>query len=315
MIGTTEYPLNPDFIPTPRAKYPWPGADSTNHIFSLEDLFNAAKTSPNFANRLQSVSTNVDTYDRYTFYRLLSQLGTDSAPEPPGKINLNYDNMVQRNGWGIASATNFFAWQPVDFFTNTAAMLLTNAGFTLSLANLQVYPTNFYTASVHRLLQLAANIYDATTNRALVAGQTNAFFPSVFRPIFRRKVSGTNTVVVIAGYTEVRDAQLANASTAPVMVELDQPNANVRQLLAVGTPPQNARSEKNEVMVSGIPLIIGAKKGLPNFNELAMQTQVYISRLLEFRRAPGSSTGPIQQTNQMYVLSVTNNFGLEAWNS
>src|SRR5579859_4543907 len=46
-----------------------------------------------------------------------------------------------------------------------------------------------------------------------------------------------------------------------------------------------------------------------------MQTQVSVSRLLEFRRAPGSSTGPVVQTNQMYVLNVTNSFGVEAWNS
>lgn len=312
MTGPSGFSYSPDVNPAPRAIYPWPGADNTNHIFSTQDLFDPTKTGVNFAARLQAAGTNIDTYDRYTFYRLLSQLATDSAPEPASKINLNYDNMVQVNGRGIASATNFFSWKPVDFFTNAAAMLLTNAGFTLSLNNLQIYPTNFYTPSVHRLLQLAANIYDATTasNRALAVTPAYPYYPTVFRPIFRR--IGTN--VFIAGYREVVTADMAFANLAPIMVELDHPNPPVTQIPVYGTG--FSPIDKNEPMVSGVPLVIGAKKGFPNFNELAMQTQIYISRLLEFRRAAGNpNTSPVTQTNQMYVIGVTNTFGLEAWNS
>lgn len=308
MLGPSGFSYDPDITPAPRAVYPWPGADNTNHFFSTQDFFDPTKTSLNFAARLLATGTNVDTYDRYTFYNLVSQLGTDSAPEPPGKINLNYDNRVQPNVRGIVSATNFFLWKPVDFFTNTASMLLTNAGFTLSLTNLQVYPTNFYTPSVHRLLQLAANIYDATTNRALVVSPQYPYYPTVFRPIFRR--IGTN--VVIAGYREVINADMANARLAPAMVELDQTNVNVNVFPPYGTPFNPI--DKNEPMVSGIPLIIGAKKGFPNFNEFAMQTQIFVSRLLEFKR-PGTSTTAPPATNQMYVVAVTNSFGLEAWNS
>jgi hypothetical protein len=307
MYGPTALSFNPDVNPTVRAAYAWPGADNTNHLFSTQDLFDATKTSPNFAFRLQSVGTNVDTYDRYTFYRLLSQLGTDSASEPAWKINLNYDNKVQANVRGIVSATNFFTWRPTDFFTNAAAMLLTNAGFTLSLNNLQVYPTNFYTPSVHRLLQLAANIYDATTNRALAVSPQYPYYPSVFRPIFRR--NGAN--IVIAGYREVVNADMANANLAPRMVELDSTNPPLTVFPVLGTP--FSPIDKNEPMVSGVPLIIGAKKGFPNFNELAMQTQIFVSRLLEFRRA--ISNGPVTETNQMYVVGVTNTFAVEAWNS
>jgi hypothetical protein len=64
-----------------------------------------------------------------------------------------------------------------------------------------------------------------------------------------------------------------------------------------------------------VPLVVGAKKSFPNFNELSMQTGLFISRLLEFRRAPGQTTGAIQHTNQMYVVGITNIFGLESWNS
>ena len=194
MTGVSGFNYDPDVNPTARSSFAWPGADNTNHFFSASDFFDPLKTSPSFVARLQATSTNVDTYDRYTFYRLLSQLGTDSAPEPPGKLNLNYDNKVQRNVRGIVSATNFFAWKPVDFFTNAANMLLTNAGLNLSLTNLQVYPTNYYTPSVHRLLQLAANIYDSSTNRALVSGQTNSVFSirvsADFPPICQRDEHG-----------------------------------------------------------------------------------------------------------------------------
>jgi hypothetical protein len=44
-----------------------------------------------------SAGTNVSSYNRYTYYRLLGQLGTDSAPEPTAKMNLNFDNLVVGN--------------------------------------------------------------------------------------------------------------------------------------------------------------------------------------------------------------------------
>jgi hypothetical protein len=49
----------------------------------------------------------------------------------------------------------------------------------LDLNKLQVYPTNYYTPSVHRLLQVAANLYDCTTNRALGLTPEYPFCPSV----------------------------------------------------------------------------------------------------------------------------------------
>lgn len=319
MTTASGFNFDPDSYQVDRTVHPWPGADNTNHFYSTQDLFDPNKTSPNFALRLQALGTNIDTYDRYTFYRLLSQLGTDSAPEPAGKINLNYDNLVQANTFGVVSATNFFAWKPSDFFAITANALLANAGFTnLTVTNLIIYPFNFYTPAVHRLLQLAANIYDASgaTNRALAVNPQYSF-PTVFRPIFRRVTTPTNTLVEIVGYREVVNANIANGRLAPIMVELDNPTSpvggpNKIPDISVRWNP-NDINDKNEPMVSGIPLIIGAKKGFPNFNELAMQTEVSVSRLLEFRR--NSPTGPVVRTNQMYTLTITNSFGLEAWNS
>jgi hypothetical protein len=133
-------------------------------------------------------------------------------------MNLNYDNLVYRNPLGVASATNFVNWRPVDFFTNAANRLLKNAGYEFTIGqDFQIYPTNFYTPSVHQLLQLAANMYDATTLRP-----GNA--PSVFRPIFgKRPGSSGEDIIYIAGYQEEVDARLAIPTAAPPARDLRYP--------------------------------------------------------------------------------------------
>ena len=68
-------------------------------------------------------------------------------------------------------------------------------------------------------------------------------------------------------------------------------------------------------MAWGVPLIIGAKKGLPNFNKLAMQTQVQVCRILQFHRQGNSNISPINEIDQMFTVGITNSFGVEAWNS
>src|ERR1035441_2808267 len=74
------------------------------------------------------------------------------------------------------------------------------------------------------------------------------------------------------------------------------------------------KARDDQYMVYNVPLVIGAKKGFPNFNEFAMQTQVQVSRKLQFTRKGGPNT-PISQTNQMFMVAVSNVFGVEAWNS
>ena len=39
-------------------------------------------------------------------------------------------------------------------------------------------------------------------------------------------------------------------------------------------------------MVYGVPLVIGAKKGLPNFNKFGLQNNIQVTRKLQFRRRP-----------------------------
>lgn len=176
---------------------------------------------------------------------------------------------------------------PAEFFQIVAGRLL-QSELGLALDRIQIYPTNQYSAAVHRLLQLTANIYDCTTNRPLTDYPQ---VPTVFRPLFTNE----NGAVLICGYAEETGTNILGAALR------DLHNAADRALL------------RSRDMVIGVPAIIGAKKGFPNFNELALETGVSVGRKLEFRRALPS--GPINETNVMYTASISNNIGIEAWNS
>lgn len=285
-----------------RTSDPWSGADMPNHYFTTQDFFDPTKTSTSFVNqRLLPAGTNVSTYDQYTYYRLLSQLGTDSGPESSDKINLNYKNV------GGLSATNFVPWTPLDFFTNAANELLkrysqewrvvdrdyyrnffgTNQAF--GLANIPVLVSNrfVYTASVNRLLQVAANLAEP---------RTNILVPSMFRPIFNRDSSRGD--VYISGYEQVpTNGVNTGYLNVPISVE-DLPNgAGIR------------------TNVYGVPWIIGARTGLPNFNEFAMDTFFQITRKLQITRPSLNANQSSWRTNQMFVMAITNAIGVEAWNS
>ena len=168
-------------------------------------------------------ATAVTTYDRYTFYRMLAQFGTDSAPEQ-NQINLNYSNAVAIfNANGIVTNIAYFAnaetnlvpWQPLQFFTiavdrmlreystawfesdptnylityygitptyyvdgsgygvtNVSGFRMTNQIPSFGITNIPVLMNGqfAYTPAVQRVLQMVANIYDATTNQAAYLG-------------------------------------------------------------------------------------------------------------------------------------------------
>jgi len=307
------WPTGLNDIDRTRVDQAWSGAESPNRFFTTQELFDDAKIlyyAPSrppisFSDRLRWAGTNDNSYDRYTFYRLLSQLGTESAPETPGKMNLNFNNLTKYDAKGLgdnagrASATNFVPWEPtgIDFFTNAASRLLAGAGFSFGITNIQIYPTNYYTPSVHRLLQLAANMFDATTNRLSGSSTNEPGMPSVFRPIFAKTNFSGRDIIFIAGYEPVVNDLLATSSRPPL-----------RDL----SLPADRTALSPLDLVYGVPLVIGAKKGLPNFNEFASQTAVSVTRKLEFRRGAG---GKVAETNQMYVIGISNLFGVEAWNS
>jgi hypothetical protein len=294
-----------------RTSEPWPGSDNPRAYFELNDLFDTNKVPVSWLNRLRTVQTGRSSYDRYTFYRMLSQLGTDSVPAARDKININYDTRPPRG------VTNLAPWQPLDFFETVAQRLLeasmrptnfVNAdgritpgyviGDTLvhsnfSLTNIMLYPVNEYTPSVHRLLQLAVNLYDATTNR--VALTDYPYLPTVIKPTFR--VDGTN--VFIGGYHEVTNTAFLNRF---VLRDLSSPTDRA------------ALANEPDGVVYDVPFLIGAKKGFPNFNEFAMLNAAQISRRAEVVKRSLADRVPFQ-TNLSYLIAVSNRFGLEFWNS
>jgi|GEM_PF-896154 hypothetical protein len=188
---------------------------------------------------------------------------------------------------------------PQNFFTNIASRLLLSQ-LNVNLNHIQIYPTNQYTPAVHRLLQVTANILDATT--------TN-YYPSVFRPLFwktNEECGGVwQTNIYIAGYQYVQEPLASN--NPPILnTPMDVSNTNV---------PFGLSGMTNNIY--GIPWVLGVKKGLPNFNGLEVYNTFFIERKLQFNRSdaiPGSTTRTYT-TNQMYIMSVTNCYAMDDWNS
>jgi hypothetical protein len=185
---------------------------------------------------------------------------------------------------------------PIGFFTNVASCLL-SAELNVDLHRIQIYPTNQYTPAVHRLLQVAANIYDATTNRF---NDDYPHLPTVFRPQF-----GTiGNAVYITNFVEVTNI---NSLTGTLRALTDTNVANALQ-------PND--------LVFGVPLIIGAKKGFPNFNEFYMESAFQLWRKVMVTRQstnvpvpPPSPSSSFWSYYEMFTLSLTNQFGVECWNS
>src|ERR1039458_7144815 len=337
----------------------WAGANNPNFYFTPGDFFDASKVQSGiafgFTNRLRVAGNNPSTYDRYTYYRMLDQLGTDSTVEP-SKLNLNYSNAIVSyaniNGVFVVTGvsvvagaeTNLVKWNPQNFFLAAADQLLrtysaqwfasdptnflapyygtiprgyldaTGLGVTnlpyfgqtnqipmLSITNIPVMVgSNFvYTPAVHRLLQLAANLYDATTN-----GNHN--LPHVFRPVFGRDAAGNIFIVsymVVTTVSGPTDVQFAPPYDVPV---LSLPN---RPTVPIVNPNGSL------VNVYGVPWIIGAKKDLPGFNQFHMINSVTVTRKLQISRTTTDPVTAIYTTNQMYVIGISNSVGISFWNS
>ncbi|MSU58757.1 MAG: hypothetical protein EXS35_11405 [Pedosphaera sp.] len=297
----------------------WSGSDNPSHFFTTQDLFDRTKVGLGvaagvwtFYERMSNVlATAVSSYDRYTYYRLLAQLGTDSAPEPETKLNLNYVNV------GGLKATNFVSWTDPDLkngnvgrgiqpFNKTGAELFFNnaldrlvrahSGGAFGGTGIPVFVGGsfVYSSSLHRQMQLAANIWDATTNR-LYDARADSALPSVFRPQFERRA---NNDIYITNYVEELDTTLL-ASSIPIYLS----STNVASLV------------QPDSLIYGVPLVIGAKKGFPNLNELAVETVFQITRKVELRKSAKGGGNMIYQTNQMFVIGISNAFGVEFWNS
>ncbi len=186
------------------------------------------------------------------------------------------------------------ASDPLGFFTTVADQLLQST-FDFGVTNIPVYTNGVfvYSPSVQRLLQLSANLYDATTNSP---------WPSVFRPVFNVVVQGTNRDLFITDYTYV--PQLTNGA-ADISIPAD----------AATVAAANAGAVSPNVNIYGVPWIIGAKKGLPNFNRFDMRSVVQVTRKLQVTKPYFGATLDLFQTNQMYIFSVSNTLACALWNS
>ncbi|MCZ7639227.1 MAG: hypothetical protein M5U12_26150 [Verrucomicrobia bacterium] len=295
---------------------PWSGSDNPRTYVDLQELFDTNKVLTTAGNaiwpaRMLLAQNALSSYDRYTFYRLQSQMGTDSGAGELGKVNLNYNNTPP------LSATNFVTWTPQAFFEAAANRLFVAARRTnivragnnlytnfyignalvrpgMSVTNILVHPYNEYTPEVHRLLQLAVNLYDATTNRADTA---YPHLPTVLRPLFATE----GDAIFIKGYEPV-----TNNARAILQSE---------RILSLAIPAHCTQLASLErAIVYDVPFLIGAKKGLPNFNEFSLRNVAQVTRKLEVRKRTPADPQPFQ-TNLMYLLTLTNQFGLELWNS
>jgi hypothetical protein len=328
---------------------PWAGSYSTNMIYDPQDLFDATKVSGFLPARLLVASQRTNTFDRYTFLRLLSSAGIGSSPEygvwvygdstnivPPlvlrTKINLNYDNTAQITNVNApyAPAPTFLEpWNPTTFFNNAAELLLRSKIFTFSnmvgtnllgttftqtfgVTNIPIFRTNnpgvCYDEGIHRMLQVAANIYDATQPTPTSLSGSTVRHPTIFRPRFGFVGSGTNLGINIIGYVQVTNATLAYK-------QILSHNGFKDLSIAAQDSPATLLDDN----IWGIPWIVSAEKGLPQFNQYSYNSRVLFTRKLLFVRqgtaASYKTNLPPQYTNQFYCMAISNSLGMDAWNA
>ena len=178
------------------------------------------------------------------------------------------------------------------FFTTVADKLLRST-FSFGITNIPVQSNGVcvYTPAVQRLLQVTANVLDAST--------TN-FYPTVFRPVFFRDPQGN---VFITGYQQV------NNVTGIADPQLSQP-------LDLTALPFGVSANVN---IYGVPWIIGVKKGFPGFDQFDSRNDVMLTRKIEVTRdrlVPYTSVNAsLFHTNQSFVMAITNHIGFAFWNS
>jgi hypothetical protein len=175
------------------------------------------------------------------------------------------------------------AQTPLEAFSAQANALL-QAEFGFGITNIPIYsatnPAVGYSAAIHFQLQSAADLYDAGTPA------TN--LPSVFRPL----CSWQSNNLFIVGYSCV---------TTDFETQIGQGFKNI-------TDPTITTNDN----VWGIPWVVGTKGQIPAFNEYCYSSAINVQRQLAFVRRAGTSI--IQYTNQLYMFSISNIFGAEAWN-
>ena len=237
-----------------------------------------------------------------------------------GGFNFNYVNTYYTNSAllfpflyapGVGIISNVYAGFVVDVNRTNSG------GISLSVTNIPIYPFSYYSGEVHRLLQFAANLYDATTTN-----NASPAYPTLFRPYFAFNTNGwpSNDFIKIVGYwTNGTDTNLLGLPT----YELADPDSRMALYTNAGGITGTGDGTNFSCLIAGTPVIIGAKKGYPSFNEFGVQTLFSDTRRLEFVKTNGTNIGPMAlaggrplvQTNQSQIIGLTNIFGFEMWNS
>lgn len=150
--------------------------DLMNHSVSRTNIGPLA--APVLSNRQQMQTID----DRYTVYRLLSQLGTESVA-PNNKVHLNFDNTTFDGQFAYPDETNklingtFAKWTPLRFFTNVGQAILdtqieTNVFYDDS--QIGTYGRGFGRYITNYTLGGFANLTD--TNRTTLIGGQSRFW-------------------------------------------------------------------------------------------------------------------------------------------
>jgi hypothetical protein len=279
----------------------------------------------------------------YGVYVYSNFVTTNGLPPPTWlrtKVNINYDNtaQIQAGPYSQTAAgpygpytpmpTNLVRWTSLGFFTNAADLLLRSQTFVFTnyatnalgqyivssnyfgITNIPVCVTNnqggvsyLYNEQIHRMLQLAANIY-AAANPSNIPGPNGLVpQPPVFRPQLGWINYGTpNAGLYITNYVLAPPAQTA-----------------LNWINATGFKDITNQNIGPNDYVWGIPWVVASVKGIPEFDQYSYTSRIFYNRELLFIRQTNANgvvqtNKPPASTNQFYVMCISNNFGMDAWN-
>lgn len=202
---------------------------------------------------------------------------------------------------------------PEAFFTNVADRLLQQQ-LGVRLTEIQIAPTNQYSAAVHRVFQVTANVYDATS--------TN-LYPAIFRPQFETRSNG----VFLAGFTNDNHVSTlhewldSNPHGVPLVIATRKgfPNFNefatwteflVSRRLQLTRPTTNSPPNATNVMYT-LSISNQSPAELWNSYELAYPRPAAITISNFITATMTNESGLILENSAAWV--VTTNFGAYAW--
>jgi hypothetical protein len=161
------------------------------------------------------------------------------------------------------------------------------------------------------MLQVAANIFDATQSNSFASPYGPVRHPAIFRPRFGLVNFGTtNLGLNIIGYVQVTNATIAYKQILS--------HGGFKELPVVLNDFLSGVPDAADDNAWGIPWVVAAEKGLPQFNQYSYNSRALFTRKLLFVRH-GTEAAPItneppQYTNQFYCMAISNCLGMDSWN-